>query len=151
QNYKGKLRGAIVLNGPIRKIESHPGSEVTRKTEAQLLDLANFPAPVPNGVRSPVSPPDTPPNVHPISPVEKMQFFVEEGVGLVIEPTPRGDGGTLFVEVVDPTRTLAERPGLPVSKDFSGLPPQVVVAAEQYNRMVRMIQGGERLKAAVDL
>ncbi len=39
----------------------------------------------------------------------------------------------------------------PWDKDAPRTVPQIVVAAEQYNRMVRMIQQGEKLKMAVDL
>ena len=37
------------------------------------------------------------------------------------------------------------------STNAPAIPPQVTVATEDYNRLVRMIEQGERLKMAVDL
>src|SRR5918993_4823991 len=45
QRFKGQLRGKIVLNGPVRDPAAHFEPEGTRRTEKDLLDLANAPDP----------------------------------------------------------------------------------------------------------
>ena len=126
----------------------------------------------------------------------RLQFCLDEGAILLVDPGTRGDGGTLFVQqatVPQPTPptppnppptgdstpptqpgTTPAQPGAagtsptargtgtrrratavtrvsPWDKDAPRTVPQIVVAGEQYNRMVRMIQQGEKLKMAVDL
>ena len=39
----------------------------------------------------------------------------------------------------------------PYDKDAPKITPQIVMAQEHYNRLVRMIEQGERLKMVVDL
>src|SRR5258705_13525684 len=70
----------------------------------------------------------------------------------------RGNGGTLIVQsasvpppVPDPNSTTPVR-GIPVyDKRAPKVTPQLVLAVEQYNRLVRMLQAGESLKMTVDL
>src|SRR6185295_8873013 len=83
-----------------------------------------------------------------------------------------GDGGTLFTmraSVYEPrstnkTETASEpdagqptvstnaiRVISPWSTNCPAILPQITVAAEHYNRLVRMIQQGEKLKMTVDL
>src|SRR5919112_353052 len=45
QKFKGRLRGKIVLNGAVRDPAAHFDPEGTRRTEKDLLDLANSPDP----------------------------------------------------------------------------------------------------------
>src|SRR3954466_15972124 len=45
QKLKGTLRGKIVLNGAARDLTAHFEPEATRRTEKQLLELANAPDP----------------------------------------------------------------------------------------------------------
>ncbi|MGH8499934.1 MAG: hypothetical protein ACRERV_14185, partial [Methylococcales bacterium] len=45
EQYKGKLRGKIVLVGPIRDLKAHFEAEGKRSTEKDLLDLADAPDP----------------------------------------------------------------------------------------------------------
>ncbi len=87
----------------------------------------------------------------------KLNFYQEEGVALVVDPS-RGDGGTIFVQSAsvpqplpaDPRAmaALLERaPDAPRQtrawdKDAPKFAPQVVLAIEHYNRLVRMIAGG---------
>jgi Zn-dependent M28 family amino/carboxypeptidase len=80
---------------------------------------------------------------------KKWQMLVAEGAGVVLEPG-RGDGGTLFVQsatVPAPsgsggTPFGAARGPRPWATDAPPSVPQVVLAAEHYNRLVRMIKKG---------
>lgn len=75
---------------------------------------------------------------------------------MLIDPS-RGDGGTIFVQSAqvappppDPNVTTPTRGPSPYNKDAK-ITPQLVLAIEHYNRVVRMLQAGEAVKMTVDL
>jgi hypothetical protein len=81
----------------------------------------------------------------------KLQFVQEQGA-LAVLTAGRGDGGLLFVQQA----TVPQPPDVPFNQRVSAydadapkILPQIVVAAEHYNRMVRMIQKGERVRVKV--
>ena len=91
---------------------------------------------------------------------KRWNMLVDEGAAVVVDVSPRGTGGTIFVQ----SATVA--PAIPKSveemrtitrlspydpKAESKMVPQITVSVEQYNRMIRMIQQGEKLKMTVDL
>jgi hypothetical protein len=86
-----------------------------------------------------------------------LSFLAKEGAALVVNASTLGDGGTYVVAAAsvpasDPqaafTPTNAPRAWATNAQAF---PPQITLASEDYNRMVRMIQQGLKLKMAVDL
>jgi carboxypeptidase Q len=80
--------------------------------------------------------------------VKKLLFCQNEGA-LVVLDAGRGDGGTLFVaqsRVPQPADTPRNEVLNAYDAKAPQIVPQVVVAAEQYNRMVRMIQKGQKVK-----
>jgi len=88
-----------------------------------------------------------------------LSFLTREGAALVVSPSPIGDSGTIFVAAasVPPPQgqdtnafSFANRPR-PWSTNAPAFPPQITLAVEDYNRLVRMIQQGVNLKMAVDL
>src|SRR5205814_354571 len=87
------------------------------------------------------------------------QFFQAEGAALLIDPSRGGDGGTIFVQSAqvpspprDPNATgPAPRPVPPYDKSAPKVTPQLVMAVEHYNRIVRMLKAGEQVKMTVDL
>src|SRR5205807_375279 len=91
---------------------------------------------------------------------KRMNMLVDEGAAVAVDVSPRGTGGTIFVQqatVAQPIpksaeemRTLA-RLNYYDPKAEAKMIPQVTVAVEHYNRMIRMIQQGEKLKMTVDL
>ncbi len=157
EKYKGKLKGAIVLNGSINEAKAHFTPQATRLTEKELLDLANSPDP------KTVIPPKFEFSAEQKAAaklrVAKYQFFLNEGVALILEPSFRGDGGTVFAQgafvpqpfVEDPNAANAPKPLYAWSKDAPKLTPQVVVAVEHYNRMLRMLGFEKKLKMKVEL
>ena len=90
---------------------------------------------------------------------KKMTFAMEEGAAAVIDGSANGDGGTLFVaQATVPTGPLPGAGGGPgaqrasvYDKDAPKILPQITVAKEHYNRMLRMLRQGEALKIALDL
>ena len=154
EKFKGKLNGKIVLTSPVREVPAHFDAQGTRMTEKDLLTLADAPEPRPNpggrnfgnAFRSAQLFTNT-----------RMRFFDQEGAAMLIDPS-RGDGGTIFVQSasivpppVDPNATGQTRPPGPYDKSKPKVIPQVVLAIEHYNRIVRMLQAGEAVKMTVDL
>src|SRR5262249_40182891 len=80
-----------------------------------------------------------------------------EQVALVVSPSSQGDGGTLFVSSASVPgaegRGANARSNAPRvwSTNAPVIPAQITLAIEDYNRLVRMLQQGEKLKMAVDL
>ncbi|HEX8284449.1 MAG TPA: M20/M25/M40 family metallo-hydrolase [Pyrinomonadaceae bacterium] len=163
QKYKGTLRGKVVLNGAVRDPSAHFEPEGTRRTEKDLLDLANAPDPA----TAPPRPRQTPDaRTAARFGAVKLNFFQEEGVALVVDPS-RGDGGNIFVQgasvpqplPADPRAqaALLERaPDAPRQvrawdKAAPKFAPQVVLSIEHYNRLARMAQAGERVRASFQI
>jgi carboxypeptidase Q len=79
----------------------------------------------------------------------KLEFCQNEGALVVLEVSRLGDGGTLFVQqatVPQPANTPRNEMVNAWDAKAPQIVPQVVVAAEQYNRMVRMVQKGQKVK-----
>jgi carboxypeptidase Q len=152
--YKGKLKGAIVLTGAMPEIKAHFDALGHRLDEKDLLKLADAPDP-----RS------APPRRFQLNPEQraaaqfntrKFQFYSEEGAALLVDPSRGGDGGTIFVQAAAVPQPFAENPFTvkrinPWDKDAPKIVPQMVIASEQYNRIMRMIQAGEKVRMVVDL
>jgi carboxypeptidase Q len=92
---------------------------------------------------------------------KKWDLCYEEGAAVVLEPG-RGDGGTIFVSAVTmPSRAAASdrnapnnqfsRGPRPWAADAPTILPQVVVAVEHYNRLVRMVEKGSPVEVEIDL
>jgi hypothetical protein len=197
EQFRGKLGRAIVLISPPRELSAHFEPESTRKTDKELLDLANID---PNALRSgrsrtsrrssasvspngnsaastpatssanaSASPAPTDPNAPPASPrsetrssaqlqADKWQMAYEEGAAVILEPG-RGDGGNVFVASVTmpraPDSASANNPfsrgPRPWSPEAATPLPQMVLAAEHYNRLVRMIELGNSPVLEIDI
>jgi hypothetical protein len=155
--YKGKLKGAIVLMTTPPEVKAHFEALGERRDEKDLLRLADAP-----------DPKSIPPRSFQLNPQQrteamllarKYQFFTEEGIAMLVEPSRRGDGGTIFVQSAVVPQPFVENPNAPGAPkrinpwdvNAPRIFPQVVVAAEHYNRIVRMIQQGQRVKMSVNL
>lgn len=159
EQYKGQLRGKIVLVGALREIKAHSDPEAKRLTEKELLDLSN--APDPASIRRPV--PVGPPNPAVTAfqqqqqfAARRLRFLWEEGAAILIDGG-RGDGGTIFVQqatAVQPPPPEAGAPAAPNVRVFekgANVPIQISAAAEHFNRVARMVDAGEKVTMSVDL
>ncbi|HEV2860913.1 MAG TPA: M20/M25/M40 family metallo-hydrolase [Pyrinomonadaceae bacterium] len=163
ERFRGTLRGRVVLNGPTREVKAHFTPEAERVTEKDLLDLANAPDPA-------TRPPRQSRNTEQYRQqfafnARKLAFFQEEGAALVVDPSRAGDGGNVFVQQAtvpqQPARPAASSPApaaepwergpRPWDRDAPKFAPQLVLSIEQYNRLARMIQAGERVRVSVNL
>ncbi|HXU40449.1 MAG TPA: M20/M25/M40 family metallo-hydrolase [Blastocatellia bacterium] len=145
QKYKGKLKGAIVLLTEAREVKPHYEALGHRQTDEELLRLADA---EPQGAGGPGGPrgfrmTDEQRAAQALL-LKKWLMLQEEGAALVLEPG-RGDGGTLFVQSANlsyPQDTPADKRKNVRDKDATMVVPQVVVAVEHYNRIIRMLQRG---------
>jgi len=175
ERYRGRLRGKIILNGEIavQKVAFEPLA--LRKTDAQLLALANS-----DGVGTGVTRTSTPsPIADPAQRAaiaftpRRYQFFSEEGVAAILEPSGRGETGAFFTlgarvypPVGDTPAAKAETPAAagnaagsstvprgisPWKSDCPPIVPQISVANEHYNRLVRLAQTGNVPRMALEL
>jgi carboxypeptidase Q len=158
EKYKGKLRGAIVLTAAPRELKARFAPLGTRQDEKSLLALADAPAPGGGrgggggGFRM------TPEQRAAVQfNTRKLMFAQEEGAAVLVDPSRAGDGGTIFVQQATVPQPLAE-PGAAqpprlnaYDKTAPRILPQIVVANEHYNRIIRMLEAGENLKMEVNI
>jgi hypothetical protein len=155
QRFKGKVKGAIVLTSPLREVKAHFEAPSTRRDEKDLLGLADAPQPRVGAPRRQLTPEQRAAfNLA----AKKNLFLHEEGAALLVDTSRVGDGGTIFVggaSVPQPVpaepfgpRSRSIPPYSPTAPKFA---PQVVLAVEHYNRIVRLIQAGEKVTMTVDI
>jgi len=140
--YKGKLKGAIVLLSPPVEVKALFKPLADRLSDEQLLTMANAdgtPAGRGNfGGRGGAGGMQLT--------TKKWQMIYEEGAAIVLEPSRIGDGGTLFVSGATlPAPAAAPGGGFvrpsPQAKDAKVI-AQAVLTPEHYNRMVRILEKG---------
>lgn len=146
--YKGKLKGKFVLLGLPPVLKAHFAPEATRDEDSTLLSMANADPDRPRrgGRRGEAN---SEARRAMAFEAKKFNFCVEQDVAAVLTPS-RGDGGTIFVQSASiPTRpedtSFATRPRVQDLKAPETI-PQLAVAAEHYNRLVRILQKGEKVK-----
>jgi len=155
EQYKGKLRGKIVLIGPIREVRAHFDPQAVRETDKELLDLAD--AADPQSIRRPAGAPQgAPANFQQQAQfnARRFRFLSEEGAAILID-AGRGDGGTIFVQqaaAVQPATPPPAGQTNPTVRDKgANVPIQISASAEHFNRVARMVDAGEKVSMTVDL
>jgi carboxypeptidase Q len=164
EKYKGKLKGVIVLTAPMREVQAHFEPLGTRRDEKNLLALADALPPGGGqgrgtaggggGFRMTAEQ-----RAAAQFNVRRLMFAQEEGAAVLVDPSRAGDGGTIFVQqatVPQPVPEVPFGPGAPrqkaaYDKDAPKYLPQVVLANEHYNRIMRMLQAGEKVKMEVNI
>ena len=164
--YKGQLRGKIVLISQPVEVKAAFDPLGTRRDEKNLLTLANANPPGPGGgfgggggpraAGGPMTAQERQQQQfqQTVFTARRMNMLVDEGAAAVVDVSPRGTAGTIFVQqatvaqaipkTVEEMRTLA-RLNYYDPKAEAKMVPQITVAVEHYNRLVRMIQQGEKL------
>lgn len=144
--YRGKLNGKIVLNQPARTVDMLTGIIVQRWTPELLKEAETTPL---------VAPAEHPPS-HAFQ--DKLQqFFKSEGAVAELDRgsdafmvhgdnqmswlTERTDGGTIFVT----------SGGNREKHNGGEIVPQVTLAVEHYNRMIRLLDKKIPVKVALDI
>jgi len=159
--YKGQLRGKIVLTSPIRPLKAEEKPLASRLPEETLTKLANAPAKDADQFT-----PEVLKNIvenYINKPARTMKFLMDEGAAVMIDNSQGGSGGTVFVqgaglalEITKELKTIDElftSPAFqPQRKELeANMMPQVTMASEDYNRLVRMIQQGVKPQMTVEI
>jgi carboxypeptidase Q len=166
QKYKGQLKGKIVLMSDARDVKADFTGYGSRLNDAELLAMANSPDPASVVRAAPAA------NAGQPSPqmmqrlqrfmdgVKRAKFVIEEGAALVVDNSFNGTGGTVFVQQAsvaadipaNPMDFFTQKRLQPWDKEAEAkMIPQMTMASEDYNRLVRMIKSGEKLQMTVDL
>jgi len=149
EKYRGKLKGAIVFVAPAREVKAQFKPQGERLTDEQLLKMAN--ADAPGGPMGRNMNEDVMRRIRETMELQRKrdEFFRSEAPAVIIEPSrpgrslsgdQMGDGGTVFVQG-----------GGPRDKNAPQAMPSMVMAVEHYNRIVRMIQKGQKVKLEVNV
>jgi carboxypeptidase Q len=157
-SYKGKLAGAIVLASPMHEVVPRLEPIFTRQTESNLTRLANLTTDSDRqGGRSRSFGNRSGANTNRIRSARLLAFLQQEKVGVVVNESSQGDGGTVFVSSATVPSTneggfgFGNRGPSAYATNAPAMPPQITLAAEDYNRLVRMLEQGVKLKMEVDL
>ncbi len=161
--YKGKLKNAMVLVSPPRKLKADFGGMGTRFTDKELLALANAqdPALAPRrGGFNPNSPQIKQFLKARALNIKAMNLLIAEGAAVMISNSSKGSGGTIFVSGAsvagDPPSKLQDLFNRKGSNPWdkvaeSKMIPQMTMATEDYNRLVRMMRHGVKASMRVNI
>jgi carboxypeptidase Q len=160
--YKGQLAGKIVLVGGERPVKPIDQPLMKRLDDAALTKLASAPMPGPNDGLGP--PPAAFKQITEYfnQQARRMKFLQDEGAAVMLDSSAQGSGGTLFVQGASVGVEMAELKSFddlfespafqPQNKKYqANMLPQVTVASEDYNRLVRMIKNGVKPKMTVEV
>lgn len=131
ETYRGTLTGKVVLTAPPRAV-APSFTPLGRRYDDE--DLARLTRPSQAGGGRGGQPDAERQAVE----RRKPAYFVEEGVAALFEPSPRGSGGVVFVQGGG-----SRDPKAPA------VAPQIVLAAEHYNRIVRLIE--QKVPVSIEL
>jgi carboxypeptidase Q len=174
EKYKGQLKGKIILISPTVEVKALFDPLGARRDEKNLLALANANPPGPGGGfgggggggrgagggQMTVQERQQQLFQQSVFTAKRMNMLVDEGAAVLVDVSPRGTGGTIFVQQATVAqaipKSIEEMRTLPRlsyydPKAEAKMVPQMTVSVEQYNRMMRMMQQGEKLKMTVDL
>ena len=142
EKWKGKLAGAVVFVADARELKAPEKALFNRFTEAQLEDLERFQIPGPRGENlRPGQPPiDRESFIKRLRLQKKLrEFLVAEKALAVVEPSER-DGGVVRV-MGGGAREKGQDPGVPA----------LVMAAEHYNRVCRLLDRKLEVELEIDV
>jgi carboxypeptidase Q len=161
--YKGQLRGKIVLVSPERALKPVDKAYLQRLSEEDLTKLANAPAPK-GGESDHEPPPEAFKNITEYfnQKARLIKFLMAEGAAVMIQNSNQGSGGTVFVDgaavgveipELKTIQDLIESAAFqPQSKKYEGsMLPQMTIATEHYNRIIRMAKLGAKPKMSVEI
>ncbi|NNF00154.1 MAG: M20/M25/M40 family metallo-hydrolase [Pyrinomonadaceae bacterium] len=168
--YRGKLKGAIVFVSNARRLKADFDGKAKRFTDEQLLLMAN--ASKPRAARGGASRLErirarmTPARLKSFLEARALtanayKFMIAEGAAVIVDNSRKGEGGTVFVsgarvandppksleDIFDRGRSLTARDKAAESKMI----PQMTMASEDYNRIMRMVKLGEKVKMFVNI
>lgn len=158
KKYEGKLKNAFVLISTPRDLKAHFEPEARRLHDSTLLDLSNAGEPGAQGRRRFGG--DSAAIARFLTQAQfnaaKLNFCLKQGAAALLD-AGRGDLGTIFVQQATvpfvPT-SIAELFGPRANAyapDAPKILPQVSLAAEHYNRLVRMLEKGQTITMEMNI
>ncbi len=154
ETYKGKLKGKFILFSQPTKLNAYFAPPATRVADSSLLKLANAEPELSGNPRNFQMTPQQ--KTIALVNFKKLELCQKENAAAILTSAPaqRNEGGSVFVMGAS-VPTHPDTPSVNRIPSYSSkapkILPQVEVGAEQYNRMVRMIQKGEKIKIAMEL
>lgn len=157
QQYKGKLKNAYVFLGEPRELKAWFEPPGKRLTDAELLTMANSVGGAGQMGRmmrdsSALKRFVDQANFN----AERHEFCKKEGAAMIVD-AGRGDGGTIFVAGASVPRKIENLNEMfggrtaAYSPEAPEILPQVSLANEHYNRIVRMVEKGEKVQLEMQL
>ena len=162
EKYKGKLKDKIVLVSELRELKPDLTGMGNRLTDEELAKMADAP--------DPATAPRSNTGISPermkmfmdrfVTSAKRLNFLIQEGAAAMIDNSSNGSGGTVFVAQASVAQEIPANPAdlfgakrlQPWDKTAeSKMIPQLTMATEHYNRLVRMINQGEKLKMTVNI
>jgi len=165
EKYKGQLRGKIVLISEPRSLKAVDAALSSRYTDEELTKLAAAPNPATDAPRPQQATP-SPEQAQRFQQQQQqramagkiMNFVLQEGAAVLLDNSRLGSGGTIFVSGATVAQDVPANPQdrpirlSPQQKEAEAkMLPQMTVATEHYNRLVRMINQGEKLRMTVNI
>ena len=167
--YKGKLAGKIVLVSPTRELKADFTGMGTRRSDEELAKLAAEPNPMdaprpPQG--QPGQPQMSPPQMERvqrfINSLKRSNFVLQEGAAVIVDNSFEGSGGTVFVSGANVAQEIPANPADLFNRRGNRLSawdkaaeakmlPQMTMATEDYNRLIRMIKQGVKPMMTVEI
>jgi hypothetical protein len=155
EKYRGKLQGQVALVQPAREVKLLEGRIILRMNEDDIKEAQT--TPIPRARRGPGAQDERGETGRDRAFQSKLNaFLLAEGVAAVFDRgsdsfisaggsdlswlTQRTDGGTIFVG-----------PGGPRDQNAGKVPPQVVLAVEHYNRMIRILEKNVPVKVELNI
>ena len=162
EEYKGQLKGKIVLISEPHEIKANFEPLGARYSDPNLAEMAAFdPANPPKNNRQAGTPEQMQRRMQAfIFSARRANFVIDEGASMIVDSSSRGTGGTLFVQSANVAQEIPANPQEYFSRKRlqpydkaaeSKMIPQITLAAENYNRLVRMLQFGEKLQMSVNV
>jgi hypothetical protein len=161
EKFKGQLKGKIVLVSDPRELKADFTGLGRRETDESLAKLAG--APDPATIQRPAAPAQPSPEAQARRQAaafgaRRLMFAYNEGAAMLVDNSRGGAGGTIFVQQATVAQQQPAQPDpnfrrlSPWQKEAeSMILPQVTLSSENYNRLIRMIQQGEKLKMTVNV
>jgi hypothetical protein len=149
--YKGKLKGKFVLFSLPQRVKPGFAPDASRLTDSLLLQFANAsPSEAYTARKFPF-------NTEPQRLAYlKWKLCQDEGAIAIVEISPglKSKDGTLMVHsatVPYPADYPSSKRLAAYDKDAPTILPQIVVATEHYNRMIRLIEAGKKIELTLTL
>jgi carboxypeptidase Q len=143
EKYKGKLRGKIVFKKHERKLTLNFSPAAVRLSDEELDEMAELKI-IPRDTYEASIKESGKDQKRPLDEEKILEFFEKEGVAALVEPGgPQGpapmDKGLVHVSAPRPLRKGQPKPL-----------PTLIVSAEQYNRIMRILEWGIDVEMEVE-